>query len=244
MMKSSIKKKKSEKSNPKKLIHIAIIMDGNGRWAQSKGLARVEGHRASRKAIRESVEGAIEQQIPFLSLFAFSTENWSRPKNEIHAIFRIFTHVLKEETPELHEKGVKLLVSGNMTKFPKYLQKELHHSLELTKGNSTLILNICLDYSGKVDILQAIKTICQLKPEVSAITEQLLEENLLTYPLPPVDLLIRTSGEHRISNFMLWQIAYAELFFSNLFWPDFTKQELLNAINDYQKRDRRFGGIG
>lgn len=243
-MKSNTKKKKSEKSKSSLPLHVAIIMDGNGRWAQSKGLARVEGHRASRKAIRESVEGAIEQKIPYLSLFAFSTENWNRPKNEIYAIFRIFTHVLKEETPELHEKGVKIIVSGSLIKFPQYLQKELNKSIATTKDNDVLCLNICLDYSGKADILQAMRTINHSMLPDDQISEELLEKSLMTYPLPPVDLLIRTSGEKRISNFMLWQIAYAELFFSSLFWPDFSKKELFLAIEDYQNRDRRFGGIG
>jgi undecaprenyl diphosphate synthase len=242
-MKSSVKKKKSEKSNQKNPNHIAIIMDGNGRWAQSRGFARVEGHRASRKAIRESVEGVLEQNIPFLSLFAFSTENWSRPKNEIHAIFRIFTQVLKEETPELHEKGVKIIISGALSKFPVYMQKELIHSIDLTKNNTELLLNICLDYSGKTDLLQAIRKIHDLPCDQQDITEELIEQHLQTYPLPSVDLLIRTSGEQRISNFMLWQIAYAELYFSDLFWPDFSKEELQKAISEYQKRDRRFGGV-
>jgi len=242
-MKSSAKKKKSEKSNQKNPNHIAIIMDGNGRWAQSRGFARVEGHRASRKAIRESVEGVLEHSIPFLSLFAFSTENWSRPKNEIHAIFRIFTQVLKEETLELHEKGVKIIISGALSKFPVYMQKELIHSIDLTKNNTELLLNICLDYSGKADLLQAIRKIHDLPCDQQDITEELIEQHLQTYPLPSVDLLIRTSGEQRISNFMLWQIAYAELYFSDLFWPDFSKEELQKAISEYQKRDRRFGGV-
>lgn len=242
-MKSNIKKKKSKKSNQNIPNHVAIIMDGNGRWAQKRGFARIEGHRASRKAIRESVEGALEQNIPFLSLFAFSTENWSRPKNEIEAIFKIFTVVLREETPELHDKGVKIIISGSLDKFPLYLQKEMLHSIALTKNNHNLLLNICLDYSGKMDLLQVVKKIHCLKCDQEEITEELIEKNLLTYPCPPVDLLIRTSGEQRISNFMLWQIAYAEFYFSELFWPDFTKEELLNAITAYQSRDRRFGGV-
>lgn len=242
-MKSNTKNKKSEKSDKNNPKHIAIIMDGNGRWAQSRGLARVEGHRASRKAIRESVEGALEHSIPYLSLFAFSTENWSRPKTEIFAIFRIFTQVLKEETPELNEKGVKIIVSGSIIKFPLYLQNELKKSIELTKNNHSLLLNICLDYSGKIDILQAINKIHKSISQGTLITEEIMEDNLLTHPLPSVDLLIRTSGEQRISNFMLWQIAYAELFFSDFFWPDFNKSELIKAILEYQKRDRRFGGL-
>jgi undecaprenyl diphosphate synthase len=242
-MKSNIKKKKSEKSNQNIPNHIAIIMDGNGRWAQKRGFARIEGHRASRKAIRESVEGSLEQNVPFLSLFAFSTENWSRPKNEIEAIFKIFTVVLKEETPELHEKGVKIIVSGSLERFPPYLKKEMLHSMKLTVDNKNLLLNICLDYSGKTDLLQVVKKIHAMNCDEEEITEELIEQNLLTYPCPPVDLLIRTSGEQRISNFMLWQIAYAEFFFSDLFWPDFSKEELLKAITVYQGRDRRFGGV-
>jgi undecaprenyl diphosphate synthase len=150
---------------------------------------------------------------------------------------------LKEETKELHEKGVKIIVSGSVTKFPLYLQNELNKSMMITQHNTSLLLNICLDYSGKTDILQAINKVHKTISQDTLITDTLLEENLLTYPLPSVDLLIRTSGEQRISNFMLWQIAYAELFFSNLYWPDFNKAELIKAVLEYQKRDRRFGGI-
>lgn len=242
-MKSNTKKKKLEKSNHKTPIHVAIIMDGNGRWAKNRGLARIEGHKASRKAIRSSVEFMLEQKIPYLSLFAFSTENWSRPKREIYAIFRIFTQVLKEETKELHEQGVKIVVSGSLDKFPGYMQKEINASIALTQSNTDLILNICLNYSGKTDLLQAINKVHTSLNLSENITEYDLEKYLLTYPLPPVDLLIRTSGEQRISNFMLWQIAYAELFFSQCLWPDFSKIELQKAILDYKKRDRRFGGV-
>lgn len=243
MMKSNTKKKKSTKSNPSVPIHVAIIMDGNGRWAQSRGLARIEGHKASTKAIRETVEGAMEKGIQYLSLFTFSTENWIRPKSEIHALFKVFTTVLKEETPELHNKGIKLIISGDLSKFPLYMQKQLKQSLELTKDNHTMVINFCLDYSGKKEILEMVKKIVSHSIPIENITDDLIDKYLLTYPLPPVDLLIRTSGEKRISNFMLWQIAYAEFYFSNLYWPDFDKNEFFKAIADYQKRDRRFGGL-
>ena len=241
-MKSNTKKKKSTKSKDIP-SHVAVIMDGNGRWAQSRGLARIEGHKASTRAIRATVEGAIEKGISYLSLFTFSTENWLRPKAEIRALFQVFTNVLKEETPELHKKGIKLIVSGDLSRFPLYMQKQITYSVAITKENQTMVINFCLDYSGKKDILETVKKILQDSVPSEAITETLIESYLLTFPLPPVDLLIRTSGEKRISNFMLWQIAYAEFYFSDLYWPDFDKNEFFRALTEYQTRDRRFGGI-
>jgi len=223
--------------------HIAIIMDGNGRWAEAHGLPRIEGHRSSRKAIKDAVIAAAENNIEVLSLFAFSTENWKRPHKEIMQLFRIFTNIIREELPELKERNVRVIYSGDLSKFPKYLKNILNTTENETKNNSGLILNICLDYSGKSEILKAIKKILNSKLKTTDIDENIFESFLDTAGLPPVDLLIRTSGEQRISNFMLWQIAYAELYFTNTLWPDFSKDEFIKALQEYQKRDRRFGGL-
>ncbi|HOJ16755.1 MAG: polyprenyl diphosphate synthase [Caldisericia bacterium] len=247
MKNSNEKSKKSEKSEnfafssiPR---HVAIIMDGNGRWAEAHGLPRIEGHRSSRKAIKDAVIAAAENNIEVLSLFAFSTENWKRPHKEIMQLFRIFTNIIREELPELKERNVRVIYSGDLSKFPKYLKNILNTTENETKNNSGLILNICLDYSGKSEILKAIKKILNSKLKTTDIDENIFESFLDTAGLPPVDLLIRTSGEQRISNFMLWQIAYAELYFTNTLWPDFSKDEFIKALQEYQKRDRRFGGL-
>lgn len=247
MKNSSIKSKKSEKSEnfasssiPR---HVAIIMDGNGRWAEAHGLPRIEGHRSSRKAIKDAVIAAAENNIEVLSLFAFSTENWKRPHQEIIQLFRIFTNIIREELPELKERNVRVIYSGNLSKFPKYLKNILNITEDETKENNGLILNICLDYSGKSEILKAVKKILNSKIKSADLDEDTFESFLDTAGLPPVDLLIRTSGEQRISNFMLWEIAYTELYFTDTLWPDFSKEEFLKALKEYKKRDRRFGGL-
>lgn len=223
--------------------HVAIIMDGNGRWAEAHGLPRIEGHRTSRKAIKEAVIAAAEKNIEVLSLFAFSTENWKRPYHEIMQLFRIFSNIIREEIPELKKRGVRVRYSGNISKFPRYLKEVLNIAERETKNNRGLILNICLDYSGKSEILQAVQKLLNANIKSADLNENLFEQFLDTAELPPVDLLIRTSGEQRISNFMLWQIAYAELYFTNTLWPDFSKEEFNKALKEYQKRERRFGGL-
>jgi undecaprenyl diphosphate synthase len=224
-------------------LHVAIIMDGNGRWAKKRFLPRIEGHRASRKAIRSCIEGAIELNIPYLSLYAFSTENWQRPKQEIDSLFSIFNLIIREELNELSKQGVCITYSGQLHRFPDYLQDTLEYAKELTKTNHAVRLNICLDYSGKDEIIRAVQRIIQedLKPE--AVNEELFEHHLDTQGMPAVDLLIRTSGEQRISNFMLWQIAYAEFIFLEVLWPDFTKDHLKSCLEEFHKRSRRFGSI-
>lgn len=243
-------KEKSEKSarfkDYKPLIHlkhVAIIMDGNGRWAEARGLSRIEGHKASRKAIKEAVIAAFENNIEVLSLFAFSTENWKRPKSEIYSLFRIFSEIIKEEIPELKERNVKVRYSGTIEKLPIYLRSVLKYAEDETKLNTELILNICIDYSGKNEILRAVKKVLADHLDIKKLDEKTFENYLYTKDLPPVDLLIRTSGEQRISNFMLWQIAYAELYFTNVLWPDFSKKDFEEALNEYRKRNRRFGGL-
>lgn len=226
-----------------KPLHVAIIMDGNGRWAKKRFLPRIEGHRASRKAIRSCIEGAIELQIPYLSLYAFSTENWQRPKQEIESLFSIFNLIIREELKELSQQGVCINYSGQLHRFPDYLQRTLEEAKKLTQENTALKLNICLDYSGKNEIIRAIQKIKQTDLNPEAISEEVFEQYLDTQGMPAVDLLIRTSGEQRISNFMLWQIAYAEFVFLDVLWPDFTKEHLKSCIEIFQHRMRRFGSV-
>jgi undecaprenyl diphosphate synthase len=223
--------------------HVAIIMDGNGRWAQQRFLPRIEGHRSSRQAIRRCVEGAVEYRIPYLSLYAFSTENWQRPKNEITALFSIFNNIVQEELHELSSQGVCIHYSGQLNRFPLELQQTLKKAKESTSQNKRLHLNICLDYSGKDEIIRAVKKITQDRIDSETICEELFEKYLDTSEFPPVDLLIRTSGEERISNFMLWQIAYAEIIFLDILWPDFKKETLQQCISTYSQRSRRFGKV-
>lgn len=226
-----------------KPLHIAIIMDGNGRWAKKRFLPRIEGHRASRKAIRSCIEGAIELNIPYLSLYAFSTENWQRPKQEIDSLFSIFNKIIHEELDELAQQGVCISYSGQLHRFPEELQNTLKIARDRTKHHTGLKLNICLDYSGKNEIVRAVKKMLHEKIDPEAVNESLFDEYLDTGGMPAVDLLIRTSGEERISNFMLWQIAYAEIIFLSVLWPDFTKDHLKACVETFQQRSRRFGGL-
>ncbi len=218
-------------------------MDGNGRWAQQKLLPRIEGHKASRKAIRSAIEGSIEQQIPFLSLFAFSIENWKRPKKEIQALFAIFDGIIKEEIDELYSQGVRIHFAGHLERFPAFLQKTLQEAKDYTSRNNKLHLNICLDYSGKDEIVRAVQKIARLHIPVDQIDEEIIQKHLDTHWMPPVDLLIRTSGEKRVSNFMIWQIAYAEMVFIDQLWPDFNQKIFKHCIELYYQRKRRFGAL-
>jgi undecaprenyl diphosphate synthase len=230
----------NNKSLPK---HVAIIMDGNGRWAEARGLPRVEGHRLSRRAIKDTIIASAENGVKVLSLFAFSQENWKRPRTEIFRLFRIFSEIIREELPSLIEEGVKVILSGDTSRFPKYLKETLSVTMKETEKNKRIILNICIGYSGKDDIILGIKHLMKDKIREDNVTEDLLDKYLYTHDLPPVDLLIRTSGEQRISNFMLWQIAYAELYFTEILWPDFTKTDLNTALTEFSNRNRRFGRI-
>lgn len=225
--------------------HIAIIMDGNGRWAKKQGLLRVAGHEKGTKAVREAVEGCAELGVKNLTLYAFSTENWNRPKFEVDKLMNLLVSSLKKEIKTLQDNKIKLSTIGTISSLPKKAQKELAEVKEKTKDNTHMNLTLALSYGSREEILQMVKGIGeqvasnQITPE--DITTKLIEEHLYTNFLPDVDLLIRTSGEQRISNFLLWQIAYAELFFTEVLWPDFRKKDLLNAIHNYQNRERRFG---
>ena len=226
--------------------HIAVIMDGNGRWAKKKGLARVFGHRNAIQAVREISEGCGEINVKFLTLYAFSTENWTRPKAEVDALMALLVEAIKDELPTLMKNNVKLFSIGDISDLPKSTQQQLAIAIEATKNNTGLNLIIALSYSGKWDILEATKKIVeqakQGKIKTEDIDETLFSTYLSTNFAPDVDLMIRTGGDYRISNFMLWQLAYAELYImENLYWPDFRKQHLFEAILDFQRRERRFG---
>ena len=225
--------------------HIAIIMDGNGRWAKQKGKMRVFGHRNGVKAVRDTVEGAAEIGIKTLTLYAFSSENWNRPKSEVDVLMNLLVSSLKKELKLLQDNKIKLQAIGNLEKLPKKAKRELEEVMEITKNNSHLILNLAISYSSKEEIVNAFKKISKKivnnELSIEEIDENIINNHLYTRNLPDVDLVIRTSGEKRISNFLLWQIAYAELYFTDLFWPDFRKNHLIEAILDYQQRERRFG---
>ena len=221
--------------------HIAITMDGNGRWAKEKGENRLFGHNNGVEAVRDTVEGAVEYGIKYVTLFAFSTENWNRPKHEVNALMSLLVSSIHKETKTLIENDIRLQTIGNIQQLPKKCQNELSESIELTKENKKMTLILALSYSGKWEIINAVKEIINNKISEAAVNEELFKQYLTTKNVPDPELLIRTSGEHRISNFMLWQIAYSELYFTDKMWPDFRRADLKEAIINYQKRERRFG---
>ena len=225
--------------------HIAVIMDGNGRWAQRRGLSRIEGHRRGKDSVRAIVETARRLHIPFLSLFAFSTENWQRPRREVDALMRLLLRYLRTEVKKLMKNEVRVLAIGDVTRLPDPVRRELDRVIELTRDNDRLTVGLCVSYSGREDIVQAIRRIARevqagrLDPD--AIDDATIAMQLGTAGFPDPDLLIRTSGEMRISNFFLWQIAYSELYVTDTLWPDFREAEFLRALEHYQQRERRFG---
>jgi len=225
--------------------HIAIIMDGNGRWAKQQGEDRIFGHHEGVNSVREIVEAAAEVGVKYLTLYAFSTENWNRPKEEVDALMELLVATISMETPQLHKNGVKLEAIGNLKSLPVDLFNELQESINKTKKNTGLTLVLALSYSSKWEITSSVQEIAEqvaagkLKP--SDITEETISSHLCTTKYPDPELMIRTSGEHRISNFLLWQLAYAEFYFTDKLWPDFRKQDFKEAINAYQARERRFG---
>ncbi|WP_454978926.1 isoprenyl transferase [Capnocytophaga ochracea] len=225
--------------------HLAIIMDGNGRWAKKQGLLRAYGHEKGVQTVRQVVEYCVEHGIPYLTLFAFSTENWKRPALEVKALMELLVKFLKKEVDNLHKNNVRLKTIGNLDRFPPKPREALLASIDKLKNNTGLTLTLALNYGAREEILTAIKEIAAKVKEgtliANTITETTLQKHLYTYDLPDVDLLIRTSGEERISNFLLWQIAYAELYFTEVLWPDFTKKHLEEALLNYQNRERRFG---
>lgn len=228
--------------------HIAVIMDGNGRWAKQKGLARVFGHKNAVKAVREITEASAELGVKFLTLYAFSTENWNRPKEEVYALMQLLIRTIRSETETLQKNNIKLKAIGNLEKMPKDCIDELEQAMQLTENNTGMTLILALSYSGRWEIMNAVKMIAadvsigKLKPE--QINDEVFSEYLNTSYVPDPELIIRTSGEMRISNFLLWQLAYSELFFTDILWPDFRKEHLYEALIDYQGRERRFGKTG
>src|SRR5690554_5795643 len=225
--------------------HLAIIMDGNGRWAKQKGMFRFKGHENGSKAVREIVEGCAEIGVEFLTLYAFSTENWNRPKVEVKLLMKLLVTSLKKELKTLEDNSIKLNAIGDLEALPPKVREELQKVMELTQGNTRMTLTLALSYGSRQEIIKTIKEI-SLKVKNNLISpgdidEAVINNHLYTQNLPDVDLLIRTSGEQRISNFLLWQIAYAELYFTETLWPDYTKEHLFTAILNYQNRERRFG---
>jgi undecaprenyl diphosphate synthase len=225
--------------------HLAIIMDGNGRWAKQQGLLRSLGHQSGTKSVKVIIEASAKLGIEFLTLYAFSSENWNRPKLEVETLMKVLINSLKKELVTLQKNNIKLNAIGNLEKLPKSAQKELLDVINKTKDNTKMTLTLALSYGSREEIVSAVKNICSKVKNniisIDTIDDSIINEHLYTQNLPDVDLLIRTSGEHRISNFLLWQIAYAELYFTDILWPDFKEQDLYEAIISYQKRERRFG---
>ena len=225
--------------------HIAIIMDGNGRWAKNRGKLRIFGHENGTKSVKNIVETCSNLGIQCLTLYAFSTENWNRPKLEVKTLMSLLISSLKRETDKLQKNNIRLNPIGNLNLLPLKVSKELFQVVETTKSNSGMVLNLALSYGSRDEIINCVKEIGEkIKNNLISfekIDETVINQHLYTQNLPDVDLLIRTSGEQRVSNFLLWQIAYAELYFTKVLWPDFTEQDLYKAIDNYQKRERRFG---
>lgn len=225
--------------------HLAIIMDGNGRWAKQKGMLRAFGHENGTKSVRTTVEACARLGIENLTLYAFSTENWNRPKLEVETLMKLLISSLKKELATLQKNDIRLNSIGNLDKLPKSVQKELTEVISKTKDNKRMTLTLALSYGSREEILNAVKKLADnVKNNIISIDhidESTLNNHLYTHDLPDVDLVIRTSGEHRISNFLLWQIAYAEFYFTDVLWPDFSEEHLYEAIISYQKRERRFG---
>ena len=226
--------------------HIAIIMDGNGRWAKRRNLPRVAGHRAGIESVRATVETCAELGVQALTLYAFSIENWKRPRPEVDTLWRLLRVFLRRELPDLMRNNIRLGAMGRLDALSPAVRRDLDATIGATAGNAGMRLTLAINYSGRAELVDAIKTLVEdaRNGETAKIDEALVASRLYTAGLPDPDLLIRTSGEMRISNFLLWQIAYAELYVTETLWPDFRREDLLRAVLDYQKRDRRFGGLG
>ncbi|MCX7839099.1 MAG: isoprenyl transferase [Anaerolineae bacterium] len=224
-------------------VHVAIIMDGNGRWAQQRGLPRTEGHRAGVENMRRVLEGAVEFGIKVMTVYAFSTENWGRPEEEVRGLLKIFEEVITREVTELHKNGVKLRHLGTLEGISDNLKQAVHSAIELTQHNDRITLNIAFNYGGRAEILHAVKRMIEDRVPPERVNEKLFESYLYTAGLPDPDLIIRTAGEMRLSNFLIWQSAYAEYYTTPTYWPDFDKQELYKALVAFSHRQRRFGKL-
>jgi len=244
---SNYKRYKNEIFDKNKLPkHLAIIMDGNGRWAEKKGLPRSAGHREGAKTVRRVITSCLNFNIPILTLFAFSTENWKRPKNEINYLIKLFERVLNKEKENLIKNNIKINFIGRLNELPNSLNETMNELSKSTRKNNKLILNIAINYGGRAEIVDAFKSIAlkivENKIDIKEINENIIKNNLYTHNLPDPDLLIRTAGEMRISNFMIWQVAYTEFWVTPIFWPDFSENNLVEAIINFQKRVRKYGG--
>jgi len=223
--------------------HVAIIMDGNGRWAKARGLPRLAGHRAGTENLRTIIRASAKFGIEYLTLYAFSTENWSRPKAEISGLMHILADVIDRELMELKEEGARLLHVGHLDGLPKNLQEKVRHAIELTKDNTRITIVIAFNYGGRDEIINAIKNMIRDDLEPDDVDESLVSSYMFTSGLPDPDLVIRTSGELRTSNFLTWQSVYSEWYFPEVYWPDFNEEELRKALDHYSERERRFGGL-
>jgi len=221
--------------------HVAIIMDGNGRWARARGLPRLAGHKAGTKNLRRIIEACVEFGIKYLTIYAFSTENWNRPEDEVQGLMNIFDDVFERELAELHRQGARLRHIGRMEGVRESMQEKIRRGENYTKNNDRLILNVAFNYGGRDEIVHAIQEMLRQGVKPEEVTDELVSEYMFTSGTPDPDLVIRTSGEMRISNFLLWQAAYAEWIFPEVYWPDFGRKELLDAICDYSQRERRYG---
>ncbi len=223
--------------------HVGIIMDGNGRWAQARGLPRLAGHRAGTENIRRVLRACVEFGIKILTIYAFSTENWNRPPAEVRGLMNILGRVIDQELQSLHESGVQLRHIGQLEGISDGLRRRVTDAIELTKDNDTLILNVAFNYGGRAEILDAVRALLQAGISPGDVTEEVFADHLYTAGLPDPDLIIRTGGEIRLSNFLIWQAAYAEIYSTPTYWPDFDKEELRKALLEYAKRERRFGRV-
>ncbi|MCL6643655.1 MAG: isoprenyl transferase, partial [Dehalococcoidia bacterium] len=223
--------------------HVAIIMDGNGRWATQRGLPRAAGHRAGTENIRRVIERFADHGVQYLTLYAFSTENWNRPQREVRALIRLLRYFIRRELDNLHRNGIRLQMLGHIETLPEWLQQQVRDAIELTRENDRLVLNICFSYGGRDDIVMAIRGMLADGVRAEEVTEELVSRYLMTAGMPDPDLVIRTAGEQRISNFLLWQSAYAELYFTDTYWPDFGREDTDIALAEYGRRKRKFGGL-
>jgi undecaprenyl diphosphate synthase len=234
-------KKNNSIKKPSIPAHVAIIMDGNGRWAKQRGLPRLAGHQAGTENLRRTIRACVELGIRYLSIYAFSTENWGRPKEEVEGLLRILESVIEKELNELHKEGVQLRHIGRLEKLPEALRKKVENAIELTRDNSTLTVVVAFNYGGRDEIVYAVEKMIKEGIKVDDVSEALISQHLFTAGIPDPDLIIRTSGEMRLSNFLIWQAAYSEYYVTPAYWPDFDKSELQKAIDAYCQRSRRFG---
>jgi undecaprenyl diphosphate synthase len=238
-----MKKQKNSVSHDQIPTHIAIIMDGNGRWALSRGLPRLAGHRAGTENLRRVIEACIEFGVRYLTIYAFSTENWGRPPEEVQGLMRILENVIDRELQELHDQGVQIRHIGRLDRIQPSLHQKVLNAIERTKNNTRLVLNVAFNYGGRDEIVCAIKHMIENGVEPADVTDEMVSQYLFTAGVPDPDLIIRTSGELRGSNFLIWQGAYSEWYFTPTYWPDFDKAELARALDEYKRRQRRFGQV-